>query len=261
MTLLAVAEDCARSWGVELDGQTIVTPRSLVAFARDVVVKVQLPDRESEHEGDALRAWRGEGAVQLLEQDKERHALLLERCRPGTPLSKLPQDDALDVFVDLLPRLWLPAAAPFRTLADEAAWWAQSLPRHWQEWARPFERRLLDAALDALRELAPTQGEQVLLHQDLHADNVLRAEREPWLVVDPKPLVGEPEFGVAPIVRGAELGAARRDVLHRLDRLARELELDRERVRGWALAQTLAWSFDSEYHATHVETARWLLQA
>ena len=262
MTLFAVAEECARSWGVALDGETIVTPRSLVAFAGDVVIKVQLRDRESEHESDALRAWRGRGAVRLLAADEERHALLLERCRPGTPLSELPQDDALGAFVGLLPRLWRPeGGTPFRPLADEAAWWAESLPRHWQEWGRPFERRLLDAALDALRELAPTQGEQMLVHQDLHADNVLRAEREPWLAIDPKPLVGEREFGLAPIVRSFELGGARRDVLHRLDRLTRELELDRERARGWALAQTLAWSFDAEYHPTHVETARWLLQA
>ena len=68
-------------------------------------------------------------------------------------------------------------------------------------------------------ELRDTQGEQVLLHQDLHAENVLAAGREPWLVIDPKPLAGEREFAVAPIVRGTELGHSKRDVLHRLERL------------------------------------------
>jgi streptomycin 6-kinase len=135
------------------------------------------------------------------------------------------------------------------------------LPSTWEERGRPFERRLLDEALAALRELAPTQGEQVLLHQDLHGDNVLAARREPWLAIDPKPLAGEREFGVAPIVRSRELGHSRSDVLRRFDRLTAELGLDRERARGWTIGQTIAWSVGDEYHEAHVETARWLLGA
>ena len=100
----------------------------------------------------------------------------------------------------------------------------------------------------------------MLLHQDLHGDNVLAAEREPWLAIDPKPLVGERELGVAPIVRSPELGHSRRDVLYRFARLTGELGLDRERARGWTIAQTLAWSTGEDYHETHVETARWLLE-
>jgi streptomycin 6-kinase len=171
--------------------------------------------------------------------------MLLERCEPGTYLSALGRDAALDVMVELLPRLWKPASAPpFRTLADEAAWWCEDMPG---------EPALRDAAIGVLRELADSQGEQVLLHQDLHADNVLRAEREPWLVIDPKPLAGEREFGIAALVRGGELGDGVRNIRHRLDRLTSELGLDRERAWGWALGQTLAWE--------NVEQARWLLQA
>ena len=122
--------------------------------------------------------------------------------------------------------------------------------------------QLLDAALRALEELAPTQGEQVLVNQDLHADNVLAAGREPWLAIDPKPLAGEREFGLAPIVRAYELGHSERAVVHRLDRLSAELGLDRERARRWALAQTLAWSFEDDHALPrHVETARWLAHA
>jgi streptomycin 6-kinase len=232
----------------------------VTADGDEVVLKVQTPHRESEHEAAALELWDGEGAVRLLAHDPERHALLLERCVPATPLASVGQDAALEVLVSLLPRLWKPAAAPFRSLAEEAAWWLVQLPRTWEEAGRQFERRLLDASLEALGELAPTQGEQVLLHQDLHGDNVLAAEREPWLVIDPKPLVGEREFAVAPIVRSVELGHSRRDVLYRLDRLTSELGLDRERARGWTIGQTIAWSVGSEYHETHVETARWLVE-
>ena len=101
----------------------------------------------------------------------------------------------------------------------------------------------------------------MLLHQDLHAENVLAAAREPWLAIDPKPLVGEREFAVAPIVRSAELGHSRRPVLPRLPRLPHEHGLARERARGWTIGQTIAWSVGSDYHQTHVETARWLVEA
>jgi len=219
---------------------------------------VQFPGRESEHEADALRIWDGNGAVRLLAHDPDRHALLVERARPGTHLSQIGQERAFDVIVGLLPRLWKPAQAPFRPLADEAAWWIEGLPAEWEAAGRPVDRKLLDAAIALLRELAPTQGEQVLLHQDLHADNVLAAEREPWLVIDPKPLAGEREFAVAPLVRGYELGHSRRATLYRFDRLTSELGLDRERARGWAVGQAIAWGIG---HIGHVEVAQWLLEA
>jgi streptomycin 6-kinase len=225
------------------------------------VLKIQWPHRESEYEATALELWDGDGVVRLLAHDEERHALLLERCRPGTYLRELDADAGLGVLIGLLPRLWKPAGPPFRSLADEAAWWAGYIRADWDEAGRPFEEELVDAAVAALEELAPTQGEQVLIHQDLHADNVLAAQREPWLVIDPKPLVGEREFSLAPIIRSFELGHSGRAVVERLDRLSSELGLDRERARGWALGQTIAWSSGGEFHASHVETARWLVQA
>jgi streptomycin 6-kinase len=92
----------------------------------------------------------------------------------------------------------------------------------------------------------------------LHTGNVLSACREPWLAIDPKPLVGEREFGLASIVRGFELGERRADVLHRLERLSGELGLDRGRACGWRFVQTLAWSIDTVVSAEMIEIARWL---
>jgi streptomycin 6-kinase len=250
-------EECAAEWGLELEEPFLGGFVSHVVPVGDAVLKIQWPHRESEHEADALEQWRGDGAVRLLARDGERHALLLERCRPGAPL----REEALDVFVDLLPRLWKPAGPPFMSLADEAAWWVSTMRDEWEEAGRPFEAKLIDTAISMLEELAATQGEQVLVHQDLHPGNVLAAEREPWLVIDPKPLVGERKFAVAPIVRASELGQSRRAVVERLDRLTSELGLDRERARGWAIGQTIAWAVDSDFHALHAETARWLLEA
>jgi streptomycin 6-kinase len=265
--LSRVRDECVERWSLRVGepfayGYASLALPAVLADGAEGVLKLCFPHRESEFEADALARWDGEGAVRMLEHDRERSALLLERCRPGTPLLDLEPDAALDVVLGLLPRLWVPAGEPFRPLADEAAWWAASLPSRWERAGRPFERALVEAALGALGELAPTQGEQVLVNQDLHADNVLRAEREPWLVIDPKPLAGEREFGLAPLVRGSELGHSRRAVLRRLDRLTAELGLDRERARGWALGQTLAWAFEHDRALPgHVETARWLTRA
>jgi streptomycin 6-kinase len=139
--------------------------------------------------------------------------------------------------------------------------WHDELPSEWERAGRPFERELLDKVTETLRALAASQGEQVLLHQDLHTDNVLAAEREPWLVIDPKPLLGEREFNVAPIVRDYVLGHSRDEVVRRLDRLTSELGLDRERALGWAIGQTVAWMFESTQLQKHLEMVRWLVEA
>lgn len=214
------------------------------------VLKVSWPHREAEQEADALERWGGDGAVRLLARDDDLHALLLERCEPGTHLSAA--DDPLGVLIALLPRLWKTGEG-FRPLAEEAEFWQEYL-------AGVRDPRMRDAALHYLRDLAPTQGEQVLLHQDLHGENVLAAEREPWLAIDPKPLAGEREFSVAPIVRSFELGHSKRRALYRLDRLTAELGLDRDRARGWTIAQTIAWSGGSDFVDTHMETVQWLLE-
>jgi streptomycin 6-kinase len=240
------------------DASASLTLAATRADGERVALKLQYPHREAEHEAAALAQWDGNGAVRLLAHDPDRHALLLELCEPGTPLFELEQDAALEVFSGLLPRLWQPSDRAFTSLADEAAPWAATLPDIWERLGRPFERDLLAAALEAIDELTSTQGEEVLLHQDLHTGNVLSATREPWLAIDPKPLFGEREFGLAPIVRGAELGHSRAHVLHRLDRLSRELRLDRHRVCGWTFVQTLAWSVDTVVWTEMVEIARWL---
>ena len=252
--------DWPQDWDLELGEPYVAgagghTVRAELPDGTPAVLKLSHPHRESEHEAEALARWDGEGAIRLLARDG--WALLLERCEPGVPLSRLGSDQALTVLIGLLPRLWVPAGAPFRPLEDEATWWLSYLRERWEQAGRPFERRLLDAAADALGSVAGTQGEQVLVHQDLHGENVLAAQREPWLAIDPKPLAGEREFALAPIIRSAELGHSRKAVRRRLDRLTSELGLDRERARLWTLGQTIAWAFGGP--PTHVETARWLL--
>ena len=257
--------ECVEEWQLELGepyeaGAAGYAVRAALTDGTPTVLKLIYPHREAEHEADALELLAGNGAVRLLARDDARSAMLLERCEPGTALAENGGEKALDVLVELLPRHWVRAGEPFHTLAEEAAWWIDDLPEQWEQSGRAIERRLVDTAVDALGLLSESQGEQVLLNQDLHGDNVLAAEREPWLVIDPKPLLGEREFAVAPIVRSFELGSSKTDVLYRLDRLTSELGLDRERARGWTIGQTMAWAFDSDYSETHLETVRWLLE-
>jgi len=207
------------------------------------VLKLGLPHREAVQEPDALERWDGDGAVRLLERDDERSAMLLERCEPGTPLSRLETAAAMDVLAELLPRLWTRADG-FRGISEEIDAWDES-------------GELAGERLSLARELAGTQGELVLCNQDLHGDNVLAARREPWLVIDPKPLAAEREFQAAPIVRSGELGHTRRQALYRLDRLCADLGLDRERARLWTIVQTTAWS-EGATLPSHGAVLEWL---
>jgi streptomycin 6-kinase len=239
-----LAAAVAHDWGLRLgdpypSGAAGYVVRAELADGTPAVLKLQHSHREDEQEADALERWDGDGAIRLLLRDDGRHALLLERCEPGTPLSE-GADDPIGVLIGLLPRLWKDATG-FHTLADDVAHWA-------------LEGEVGERA----RELAATQGELVLVHQDLHGDNVLAAEREPWLVIDPKPLAAEREFALAPIVRSPELGHSKEQALGRLDRLCVELDLDRERARAWTIVQTIAWCGGSDPWPEALEVAKWL---
>ena len=261
-----VLDELVERWGLERRGGPFPSSGAacVVPVSRGrarLVLKLQWPHDESDHEAEALKTWNGDGAVHLVDHDAERHALLLEECVPGTFLADAHHADALGILTGLLPRLWKPAGKPFRPLSDVARQWALHLPQAWERAGRPCERTLVDAALEYLEVLPQRQGEEVLVNQDLHGHNVLAAAREPWLVIDPKPLRGEREFGLAPIVRSFEFGHCEKATRSRLDRLSSELGLNRARVLGWAVAQTMAWSFDSSFREHHHETARWLLRA
>jgi streptomycin 6-kinase len=134
---------------------------------------------------------------------------------------------------------------------------------------KPFERSLIERAVEAVQELVPTQGELVVVHQDFHGGNVLRSEREPWLAIDPKPLVGERAFDAASLLRDRREELIRdpvpgERVRRRLDRLTAELELDRERLRRWGIVHALAWGVSGQTNKVEqdmIACARWLASA
>jgi hypothetical protein len=180
---------------------------------------------------------------------------LLERCRPGKELWHSDVDQVA-VVGELLPRLQIEVddEHPFTLLAAETDRWAEEVPRHYAAAGAPFERALLGAAVDVYRSV--DRCARLLVNQDLHGGNVLAAEREPWLVIDPKPLVGERELEASGLLRNAD------DVSRWLDALA-ELGFDRERARGWGVAHNIAWAWDERrgWHEHHVEQARRIFTA
>jgi streptomycin 6-kinase len=269
--------ECAEQWELRLGSAFDGSHASLALAAeradgQPAVLKLNFPERESEHEADALRYWRGRGAVRLLEHDPIRCAVVVERCLPGTTLWELPdEEEANRIAVTVLRGLWHPPPDdhPFGLLADEALRWADQLPREWALLSQPFERKLIDRAVAATRELVATQEELVVVHQDFHGGNVLRAEREPWLAIDPKPLVGERAFDAASLLRDrrSELmrdSAAGPRVRRRLDQLTAELDLERERLRGWGIIHALAWGVSGQARKIEqdmIACARWLANA
>jgi streptomycin 6-kinase len=254
-SLPVLVTECAAEWNLRLE-PPFDTPISLVVPAGDVVLKLNAPSHgEADTEGDALEQWVGNGAVRLVARDDERRALLVERCVPGTRLWDADVDE-ISVVSELIPRVQVEIGAdhPFTLLADEADRWAEEVPRRYLQAGAPFERALVDAALDVYRSVDRTAA--YLVNQDLHGGNVLSAQREPWLVIDPKPLVGERELEASALLRNTT------EVSRWLDAL-RDLGLDRERARGWGIAHNLAWAWDEHdgWLKPHVEEARRILRA
>jgi streptomycin 6-kinase len=196
------------------EGRSWVAPVTR-ADGSSAVLKLAFPHMEGRDEAAGLHFWHGDGAVRLLDADDDLCALLLERCEPGTPLRDRPEREQDEVIATLLQRLWRrpPEPHPFRHLSEMTAYWATTT-------------RGAAAVFDELHRTAPTE---VLLATDLHAGNVLRAEREPWLAIDPKPFVGDPAYDATQHLLNC------RDP--QLERFAALLDVDPERVRLWLAAR------------------------
>jgi streptomycin 6-kinase len=224
---------------------------ALGADGMELVLKLGVPDPALETEGAALRFYNGHGSAMLIEADPEGGALLIERLRPGTMLAELDDDEqATAIAAEVMRQLWRPAPQQhdFPTIAD----WADGLERLRAEFdggCGPFPPRLVELAERLFAELLGSMAAPVLLHGDLHHENILAATRQPGLAIDPKGIVGEPAYEVGALLRN-RLDAApdlRRLQARRLDQLAEALQLDRQRLLSWSVAQAVLsawWSYE-----------------
>ncbi|MEV7583757.1 aminoglycoside phosphotransferase family protein [Streptomyces erythrochromogenes] len=237
-------------WGLERDGGLACGEASLVVPVRRTdatraALRLQMPREETTAALIGLRAWDGEGIVRLLDHDPESSAMLLERLDASRTLARVEDDDlAMGTLAAIMGRLHrVPAPEGLRGLGDVAREMLASVPAAATALTDPADRRRLGAWASAVTELAGDPGDR-MLHWDLHYGNVLAAEREPWLAIDPEPLVGDPGFDLWPALDSGweELGAAGdapRVVRRRFDLLTEALGLDRPRAAGWTLARLL----------------------
>lgn len=234
----------AERWSLTPDGPAlhgfvgVVWPVRLPDGTR-AMLKVSWPHDEEVDEGTALATWAGDGAVRLLADDPADHALLLERLDPHHCLDEVPIAEAVAVAGGLLRRLAVPAPPLTRTLPGLAARWARELPEEAAGLGDPVPARLLGQAVAHCRELGPAAA-SLLVNEDLHYQNVLRADREPWLAIDPKPIAGDPEFAAIALVwnRWEETGG----VAGLADRVAAVVDaagLDVERARAWTFTRAV----------------------
>jgi streptomycin 6-kinase len=257
--LPALVEQYARQWSLVVlppfgnCSYNYVVP-VVRADGTDAVLKAGFPGPELYTEIDALRIYAGRGSVQLFETSREQGLFLLERLKPGTPLSTEHDDRrATSVAASLMRQLHRPA--PHKHTFPSVGEWAQGLRRlrdRFEDGTGPFPARLVETAERLFTELLGSMTASVLLHGDLHPGNVLAAERQPWLAIDPKGVIGEPEYEVGALLRdpvsGLQAGPSPKQVLaRRVDQIVDEMGFDRARTIGWAVAQAMLsawWSFE-----------------
>ncbi|MEU6940523.1 APH(6)-I family aminoglycoside O-phosphotransferase [Streptomyces rubiginosohelvolus] len=248
--LPALAADLLERWQLRRDGGVRSGQASLVLpvlrpDGTRAVLKLQLPREETAAALIGLRAWNGDGMVRLLDHDPASSSMLLERLDGARTLASIDDDDvAMGILAGLHARLVaVPAPQGLRGLGDVAAAMLEQVPQAVARLTDPADRDLLRGWASAVAELADEPGDR-LLHWDLHYDNVLAAQREPWIAIDPEPLVGDPGFDLWPaldsrwddvVAQGEPLRVVRR----RFDLLTDTLGLDRARAAGWTLGRLL----------------------
>jgi streptomycin 6-kinase len=202
------------------------------------VLKLGNPHMEGEHEIQGLRFWGGDPTVRLLEADEDYGAMLLERCLPGTTLRSRPENEQDLVIAGLLGRLWRTPSAPhpFRPLSDMLKYWRHLTLEAVEQWP---DAGLVREGLWLFEKLPQTAPAEVLLATDLHAGNILRSERKHWLVIDPKPFVGDPAYDATQHLFNCveRLQSDPDEMFHRMSNL---LGVDHERVRLWTFARAAA---------------------
>ncbi|MEU4761780.1 aminoglycoside phosphotransferase family protein [Actinosynnema sp. NPDC023794] len=234
-------------WELRPDGSVGSGMASLVlpvvrADGTPAVLKLQPVTEGNAAAPIGLRTWDGDGVVRLLAD--EPGAMLLERLDASRPLSSVDDVVALRVLADLLARLVaVPAPPGVRRLADLARAMLDQAPGAVPALRSAADRDLVRTCASAVAEVAGEAGDR-LLHWDLHYDNVLAGEREPWLAIDPEPLAGDPGFDLLPALDNrwdavVATGDVPRAVLRRFDLLTSTLDLDRDRAAAWTLGRVL----------------------
>lgn len=233
-------------WGLVVDGEATHGYCALVVpvhrAGEPAVLKLAFPDDESEHEALALQLWAGNGAARLLAADPHRSALLLERLHT-VDLTSVEVLAACEVVAERYTRLHRPAPPQLRSLTSYVERWTTQLDQLPRD--APVPHRLVQQAVSLGRQLVADEASTgTLIHSDLHYENVLAGDREPWLVIDPKPVSGDPHYELAPMLwnrweEAVASGDLRAAVRRRFHTLVDAAHLDEDRARDWVVVRML----------------------
>ena len=241
--LPATVESLTKQWSLTLgsvygDASCAWVASVICADDSRAVLKLGLLHMEGRDEANGLRFWNGDPTARLLMSDDELGAMLLERCEPGTSLRQRPESEQNQVIANLLHRLWRTpnASHPFRPLSAQLEYWIAETIDDAEEWP---DAELVRDGLRLFTELPRTAPEEVLLATDLHAGNVLRAQRQPWLVIDPKPFIGDRAYDLTQHLFNCS-ASLRSDPRGTIRCFADQVGVDQERVRLWTFARAAA---------------------
>ncbi|MEX2245715.1 MAG: aminoglycoside phosphotransferase family protein [Dehalococcoidia bacterium] len=260
--LPSIVDEYAARWALTLGERFPLSYNYVVPVTRAdgmlAVLKAGVPARELRSEIAALRHYGGRGAVRLLEADADHGVFLLERVAPGTTLLELEDDaEATAIAAGVMRELWRPPPSDhdFPTIAG----WAEAFGRlraRFDGGSGPLPARLVEEAERRYAELSAS-GEAsaaapVVLHGDLHHENILRGERAPWLAIDPKGIVGEPAFEAYAFLRNPvpfPIGYpdAERTLARRVEVFSERLGFERQRIIGWGVVGAVlsaCWSVE-----------------
>lgn len=242
--LPGLVDESLAQWDLDLDGDPAHGACALVLPVRRrgdsaAVLKVTWPHRDARHEHLVLRHWGGHGAVSLLAANPARWTMLLERLDGSRDLHAVPIDEACTVIGTLLHQLDHQALPQLARLSEHSADLALRLAS-----APPaLPRRFAEQAGGLLSDLGSDDAiDSRLVNTDLHYANVLAAQRQPWLAIDPKPLAADPAFAVTPALwnrwdEAIASGDLRAHLRRRLSIICECAGLDQERARGWSIVR------------------------
>ncbi|MFI5733854.1 aminoglycoside phosphotransferase family protein [Kribbella sp. NPDC051587] len=260
-TLPGIVEELVDRWDCTPDGDWMHGEVGVIVpvqrSGEPLVLKVSFTHPGNVHEPDAYIAWAGRGAVHLHERADEYYAMLLERAHAttlrdsgadvaavGGAMSRLltiPAPDGRGALGDA------PGPRELPRLQDRADEWAAELAKDAAEFAGALPDVVVARAFGAIDELVREQPD-VLIHGDLHHRNILSADREPWLAIDPKGLIGDPAYDAVTFLKARTLVLMKGDLLAGLERefvaYCEAAELDKARVRRWIqleLVRTAYW--------------------
>ncbi len=206
------------------------------------VLKVSWPHREAREEATALRQWDGRGAIRLLAEDRDRYALLIERCHPGVPLSTLdaPAEERLTIAATVLSRLWTQSATSgFEKVADVTAEWAPIATERMERIRPGYDPGLVRRGIQLLEVLPETATRSVLVHGDFNPGNVLSAQRAQWLAIDAKPMIGDPGYDPCPMLLQVDPTTDKATLAERFGLFGELVGEPAERLVAWSFARTV----------------------